>query len=238
MLLTFPPSELNKDLVKALIRITELQTYISKHEEIQGVAPSLEVEYIWAQKLSMLYDYLVPYYLTGVAANKTLENAVLKLRKIIKSTEPYALKRERKDLCRPEKLVPLPQKQYELVPLPPAPDTPLVVGRFKKVLNIGKFLITAISENGQRLTSQVVIDTRGDYTEYGILNDGPFELNYEVRDITSGGEDYVELVINGHNLQSSAYINVFSYTQFITDTKQAFSPGEGFDYQLPLIFVL
>lgn len=238
MVLSFAPSELNKDLVKALIRITELQTYISKHEEIQGVSPKLEIEYIWAQKLSILYDYLVPYYLTGIAANKTLENAVLKLRKIIKATDPYALRRERKDLCRPEKLVPLPQKQYEMVPVNPDIGDPLVVGRFRKALNIGKFLVTAISVNGQRLTSQVVIDTTGDFTEYGILNDGSFELNYEVNDITSGGEEYVELIINGHNLESTAYINVFSYTQFITDTKQAFKPGEGFDYQLPLIFVL
>lgn len=238
MILSFAPSELNKDLVKALIRITELQTYISKHEEIQGVSPGLEIEYIWTQKLSMLYDYLVPYYLTGIAANVVLENAVLKLRRIIKTTDPYALRRERKDICKPENLVPLPLKQYEMVPLDPDPENPLVVGRFKKALNIGKFLVTAISQNGQRLTSQVVIDTLGDFTEYGILNDGAFELNYQVNEIESGGEDYMELVIKGHNLGATAYINVFAYTQFITDMKQAFKPGEGFDYQLPLIFVL
>lgn len=238
MILSFAPSILNIDLVKALIRITELQTYISKHEEIQGVSPKLEIEYIWAQKLGMLYDYLVPYYLTGIVANTVLENAVLKLRRIIKATEPYALKRERKDLCNPEKLVPLPQKQYEMVPVSPNPDTPLVVGRFRKDLNIGKFLITAISQNGQRLTSQVVIDTSEDFTEYGILNDGSFTLNYKLNEISSGGVDYMELVIEGHNLITDAYINVFSYTQFITDTKQAFKPGEGFNYQLPLIFVL
>ena len=238
MILSFAPSVLNKDLVKALIRITELQTYISKHEEIQGISPKLEVEYIWAQKLGMLYDYLVPYYLTGIAADVVLENAVMKLRRIIKTTDPYALRRERKDLCRPDNLVPLPSKQYEMVPLEPVPIDPLVVGRFKKNLNIGKFLITAISQNGQRLTSQVVIDTEGDFTEYGILNDGTFALNYEVKELSSGGEDYMELVINGHNLETSAYINVFAYTQFITDTKQAFKPGEGFNYQLPLIFVL
>jgi hypothetical protein len=238
MILSFAPSELNKDLVKALIRITELQTYISKHEEIQGVSPSLEIEYIWTQKLSMLYDYLVPYYLTGIAANAVLENVVLKLRRIIKTTDPYALRRERKDICRPENLIPLPLKQYEMVPLDPDPSNPLVVGRFKKALNIGKFLVTAISQNGQRLTSQVVIDTLGDFTEYGILNDGAFELNYQVNEIASGGEDYMELVIQGHNLKETAYINVFSYTQFTTNTKQAFKPDEGFDYQLPLIFVL
>ena len=238
MILSFAPSVLNEDLVKALIRITELQTYISKHEEIQGVSPKLEVEYIWAQKLSMLYDYLVPYYLTGIVADSVLENAVLKLRRIIKTTDPYALQRERKDLCRADNLVPLPKKQYEMVPIEPSPAIPLVVGRFKKSLNIGKFLITSISQNGQRLTSQIVIDTLGDFTEYGILNDGAFKLNYEVKEIESGGEEYMELVINGHNLNTTAYINVFTYTQFITDYKQAFKPGEGFDYKLPLIFVL
>jgi hypothetical protein len=238
MILSFPPSVLNKDLVKALIRITELQTYISRHEEIQGVTPGLEVEYIWAQKLGILYDYLVPYYLTGITADITLENAVMKLRRIIKATDPYALKRERKDLCRPEDLVPLPEKQYEMVPLEPDPAVPLVIGRFKKSMNIGKFLVTSISQNGQRLSSQLVIDSIGDFTEYGILNDGSFKLNYEVRDVSFDGEDYIEVVVTGHNLAAVAYINVFTYTQFITDNKQAFKPNEGFDYQLPLIFVL